>query len=1139
MVRSEEAIGAILECPKCGSFVQVEAPEGWTPQEKQNPTKTAPEANNQQKPAAAGVAAAAGAAGAAAEPVADQLDAGQPDADQPDSRQPDSGQAAAGAETTPSKPPPLPTQTAAPGVAVTPVEMIWRKWLLTAVVPLAGVAILVGAWMTFFSGDPEPEPADQTTQTPVDVRPDAPAQGDSQPTKRPTRADTRWLPAETVLLVRCRPSQWADTPTAAKALLQYREPWQATAGRLIRGLGLKLDAVHRLTWAATDLSAWPERCVAIVELAPDHDATLLADGGEPAGFSLDGSACRKPTTPDWPHPFAAIDSQWIVTGDATLLRALADRSQPEPTGHTMERLLAAVSPDADATVLVDLTAARRAGWKLPSAWLDVWPAGKQPWHVLWEVPDGLGCAIRSGDRLSGRVALVCEGPTAVKEVKAAVNALLPAAKTTLDARLKSLPSRLQSGEITAAASAGYERLLGDGLAAARAARSEVVGETVIVDAPGTDQPAALAAAVLDRRDTIHADWLAAARTVDQDNQRRLITGLNGYAKAEKHYPPGVAGGALLAPETRLSWIATMLPYLDRADWQRQLEFGYPWNGPQNREITAQQLPEVVNPAVGPQQSEAGFPVTHYVGVAGVGPDAARLGPDDPRAGVFGFRHSVRPEEIADGASNTIAIAGVTGDAGPWAAGGRATVRAFTQKPYVNGPDGFGSGQPNGMLVTMADGSVRFISKDVAPEVIEQLATVSGGGDITVAALEMGPPIPARDPLPDSPKPEPEVPGPVVPEAAKPSADPVPPAVDIGQRLAMNVPEIELPPMELGRAVAMLSTISGVPISFDPQAMAELGVSLRDQVQLKMNSASIDQILRAVAAQRKLVPVVTDGQVLLSTSAEYRQRLYPLKYTVSDLTGNDMEEVAEMAALVQKMVAPETWQSAGGRGTLKATAGALQVTQTAPVHHALLVFCEKLRVARGRPIRSGRDPQQFRLESRRHQAQTVLKRTVTANFHQPTPLINVAGYLARMGEVDVLVDRVALGREGLSDQTPTTLVAHDKPLAAALDRLAESAGLAWRVIDPGTLQITSRGTLEAQPELEFYRVAALLRPGRSGPGLAESIATRVDPTSWSEAGGPGAICFDEPSGCLIVRQSQPAQAEIERLLDELGTQKPQP
>ena len=58
------------------------------------------------------------------------------------------------------------------------------------------------------------------------------------------------------------------------------------------------------------------------------------------------------------------------------------------------------------------------------------------------------------------------------------------------------------------------------------------------------------------------------------------------------------------------------------------------------------------------------------------------------------------------------------------AGGEATVRGLTQRPYINGPDGFGSGQPDGMLAGMADGSVRFLTKNMAPVVLEQLARIN-------------------------------------------------------------------------------------------------------------------------------------------------------------------------------------------------------------------------------------------------------------------------------------------------------------------------------------------------------------------------------------------------------------------------------
>ena len=51
----------------------------------------------------------------------------------------------------------------------------------------------------------------------------------------------------------------------------------------------------------------------------------------------------------------------------------------------------------------------------------------------------------------------------------------------------------------------------------------------------------------------------------------------------------------------------------------------------------------------------------------------------------------------------------------------------------------------------------------------------------------------------------------------------------------------------------------------------------------------------------------------------------------------------------------------------------------------------------------------------------------------------------------------------------------------------------------------------------------------GGPVGRGLKARVAGAGWSDVGGPGEICFDPPSQYLLVLQSQPAQAAIERLL----------
>ena len=128
----------------------------------------------------------------------------------------------------------------------------------------------------------------------------------------------------------------------------------------------------------------------------------------------------------------------------------------------------------------------------------------------------------------------------------------------------------------------------------------------------------------------------------------------------------------------------------------------------------------------PQVADNTQGATHYVGIAGIGKDAATLPVTDKRAGAFGYNRKLRFRDIKDGASNTIGVAEASKGYGSWGAGGKPTIRSLTKKPYINGPDGIGSPFPGGMNAMILDGSVRFISENIDPTVMEALVTINGG-----------------------------------------------------------------------------------------------------------------------------------------------------------------------------------------------------------------------------------------------------------------------------------------------------------------------------------------------------------------------------------------------------------------------------
>lgn len=1056
-----------------------------------------------------------------------------------------------------------------PAATPPPPPRSWFSWVLGSKVllwggiPAAGIAAMVVLWLAISSSrnvQTQEQPTLETASEPTVAE-----KIETPQAAKPAfaRLDNRWMPNRTHLVIDLRLAQLAGREEFDRVVRAIDPGWRPSVGRLLKAFGLAPKAVHRLTWASTDLRNWRDRAVAVIKLEEGQKFGGLATAGEAVGWQINGNACRRLPQSEWPHPFAILGDRTIVTGPDDLLKELATRTEARLDSRAISRLLTGTAPDAEVVFLLDLAAARDAGWKLPVHAMDVWPAGQRGWRAGWELPVGIGFALRRSDRLSSEVALLCEGETTAVKVHEALSELAPAAKQGLAARDEALLKRLQAGQITGAQATAYQTLLKQAQNTLQSAHWDLAEDIVWIRIDSMMNASGLALAALDNTPAIMADWLAAARAADELNQRGLLASLDSYQKAEHRFPAGAEGGAMLPPETRLSWIASMLPYFGHLDWHRELQFGYPWNAAQNRPVAQRPLEKLVNPALGPSKTESGFPVTHYVGVSGVGPDAGNLKADHPQAGVFGYGRTVRLDSIGDGASNTIATLGASQRLGAWAAGGDATVRALTKRPYVNGPDGFGSGQPDGMLAGMADGSVRFISKSVDPVVLEQLATMNGREPTTAAALVSKPAAPSQ--------PEEKKPAPIVPEterprpeqASKPAASaPSAPSmavatkadtaekkaptdktpegdpteqkaepVDVQARLADRVADVEFSGTPLAKVVEFLSKLSTLPISYDLEAMAQLGARLSDPVSVHVTGGTIEEILKKALATRGLVPVVVQDQVLVTAPPAMRAALRTARYNVSDLAGSDLGDEESLAAAIRRLVAPESWRQAGGQGSVTAAKGTLTVDQSDFVHYQVLMFCDRLRTARGVPPTGSEDRERSSLATRLDRIRPRLRQPISINF-EPTSLATIVSELSETGRTPIVIDWLTLREEGISPQVQGTLKVQNRPLSESLGTLLRPLGLACRIVQGGLLEITGRKALNARFELEFYPVGDLTPKAITSAALIERIKSEVGGATWNDAGGAAVLHFDGPSRTLVVLQSQPAQIAIQALLADL-------
>ena len=358
---------------------------------------------------------------------------------------------------------------------------------------------------------------------------------------------------------------------------------------------------------------------------------------------------------------------------------------------------------------------------------------------------------------------------------------------------------------------------------------------------------------------------------ERDTVRRQLGSLAewviDYRNRHGHFPVENPLARDLPPDERLGWLAAVAasgePNGPQPLWDR------PLNDPLNSRFVRRKMEPFLNPSTANTASD-GLPASHYVGVAGVGEDAASRPKNHSRAGIFGVDRRTTVEDIRDGLTNTLLIVGTVDHPVPWAAGGDRTMRPFTKPPYVNGPDGFGTGQPDGMFVAMADGSVRFVSSKTDPTVWRRMAAMADG-------LPLDPAVPGE---PGQSPPAGGLAGtdgnkqPAVPDdpqfAAHPANGPDGAGQDDKPIAALVAPDRKLPPppnydveRALGQPIVRFSQVravpfrdllqqlrdlAGVPVRWaDPQDPRVASVLARE-VSVEMRETTYGEVLAQLLAQ---------------------------------------------------------------------------------------------------------------------------------------------------------------------------------------------------------------------------------------------------------------------------------------------------
>ncbi len=211
---------------------------------------------------------------------------------------------------------------------------------------------------------------------------------------------------------------------------------------------------------------------------------------------------------------------------------------------------------------------------------------------------------------------------------------------------------------------------------------------------------------------VQAARQAARRMESSNNEKQILLALHNYHDTHGELPPAFLADKDGKPMH--SWRVLILPYVEQQALYNQYDMSQPWDSPQNMQV-ANSIPKVYRSPL--EQTDAqNANHTSYLFFAGNG-------------SAFGDGGKVSFSKIPDGLSNTIALTEVNNSGVVWTQ--PTDLDAEKLDFAIRGmkdqqPGQINSAAPGGVMMGFFDGSVRFMSNQVNPQVLRSAVDPKDG-----------------------------------------------------------------------------------------------------------------------------------------------------------------------------------------------------------------------------------------------------------------------------------------------------------------------------------------------------------------------------------------------------------------------------
>jgi len=348
-------------------------------------------------------------------------------------------------------------------------------------------------------------------------------------------------------------------------------------------------------------------------------------------------------------------------------------------------------------------------------------------------------------------------------------------------------------------------------------------------------------------------------------------------------------------------------------------------------------------------------------------------------------------------------------------------------------------------------------------------------------------------------------------------------IDVNAKLALPILELNLDQSSLIGFIRAMSRMTEIPMTLDIDEIKTRGLSVNTPVDGQFSEATVEKILTETLATLGLQWRVANRQILIFPTAT--DETVDLSFDVSDFVG----ESEVLADTIRKLVVPEfAIKVLNDRLSVVSDESSLKSQHRQ--REEILRLLEQLRAVRQLPQKTKWTDETLAPEA--FGWDQVLE-PMTLHYYRAVPLSRMVAQLESLTHLTILVDHQSLHQSLCSFALLQGAVQCDQgTVNDAIELLlasVDSVALAYRIVDHQTLEITTAESVRQPGKMVVEIHPYQLQEDETAEDIAQWLRSTVAPETWAtelpESKYGGNIVIDEPSSCLLVRQSQPVQRQI--------------